>query len=382
MTNQEISKQVVNHRRHLHKNPELGGVEFKTQAYICQQLDLFEIPYQKLGTSTIADLQVAENFKWVALRADIDALAINETNDVEYCSQNEGVMHACGHDAHTAILLTTIQALIDIKEQLHVNVRFIFQKDEESNGGGEEICQAGFLKNVSHVYGLHVVNDLQVGEVGYKYGQMNAGGDEVDIFIKGKQAHGAYPHLGTDALVCAANIVTSAQSIVSRFVSPLDSTVITIGTIEGGDTPNTICQDIKMRGTIRNLNAETRVTSVKKFIEQTELIAQAHDCEIKIVHTPSYPPLINDDASVDYIIENAQALGLQAVDTKTPSLGLEDFAYYLFECPGAFFNLGTCRKNDFRNAHSSSFDIDDSALVYGVQMQVANCLNHGGENEN
>lgn len=373
---EKLIEEVKQHRMYLHAHPELGSLEENTQQYIVDYLIKLGLSPIKVSTSTICDLPVSDELPTVALRADIDALAINEENEVAYKSKNKGVMHACGHDAHTAILLTTAGYLMSNKEKLPCNVRLIFQKDEESDGGAEEICDLGYLENISHCFGLHVENDLAVGEIGYKYGQMNAGGNEVDIYITGKQAHGAYPHQGVDALVCAASIITSAQSIVSRQVDPLDSTVVTIGTIEGGDTPNTICQNVKMRGTIRNLNPDTRVNTVDQFIKQTKLIAAAHNCDVEVIHTPSYPPLVNDDNSVDYIINNCKQLGYKAVDIKTPSLGLEDFAYYLQHTKGSFFNLGSNIDGDYRNAHSSSFDIDMDALIIGVEMQIANILNY------
>ncbi|WOO87559.1 M20 family metallopeptidase [Mollicutes bacterium LVI A0039] len=377
MTNEQLLTEITQHRRYFHAHPELGHEEYKTQAYIVAHLTKLGLEYNTVNTSTICDVIVDPSFKMIAMRADIDALALVEENECEYKSTHPGIMHACGHDAHAAIQLGVISYFMENSEQLKVNIRFIFQCDEENNGGAKEICEAGYLNEIAAIYGLHVDNSLPVGTIGYKYDQMNAGGDEVDITVKGKQAHGAYPHLGVDSLVCSANIIMSAQQIVSRQVGPLDSTVVTIGTIEGPGTPNTICKEVKMRGTIRNLNPQTRTETVAQFIKQTKLIGEAMNCEVEVEHEPSYPPLINDNNQVDYVVANAQSLGYDVYDKKVPSMGLEDFAYYVELVPGAFVNIGSQIEGDYRNAHSSRFDFDENALLVGALLQIANAENFG-----
>ncbi len=377
MTNDQLLSLMTDHRRYLHAHPELGHQEFVTQKYITTNLSRLGLKYETLHTSTICDLIVDPNYPLIAMRADIDALALIEENEVSYKSQHEGCMHACGHDGHTAIQLGVIEHFVNNPDQLVTNIRFIFQCDEENNGGAEEICQAGYLDGCSAIYGLHLDNDIPVGTIGYIYGQMNAGGDEVDITVTGKQAHGAYPQLGIDSIVCSANIITNAQQIVSRQVGPLDSTVVTIGTINGPGTPNTICGEVFMRGTIRNLNPDTRKSTVEQFIKQTKLIGEANNCQVEVVHTPSYPPLINHDEHVDYVVANATKLGYQIKDKKVPSLGLEDFAYYVDQIPGAFFNVGSCIENDYRNAHNSHFDFDEQALLVGALVQIENAKQYG-----
>lgn len=375
MTNEILLNKMIEHRRYLHAHPELGHQEFETQKYIIKQLETLNLTYQTINTSTICDLIVDPSYPTIAMRADIDALAITEENECEYKSQNEGVMHACGHDGHTAIQLGVISYLVENKQLLNVNIRFIFQCDEESDGGAEEICEAGYLKGIEAIYGVHLDPDVPLGSIGYNYGQMNAGGDEVDIIVNGKQAHGAYPHLGVDGIVCAAAIVTHLQQIVSRTVDPLDSTVITIGSIDGPGTPNTICKKVTLRGTIRNLRQETRERSVEQVISQTKLIGEAHNCDVEVVHYPSYPPLVNDDSQVDYVIANSKKLGFGAVDNKVPSLGLEDFAYYLMEVPGAFYNVGTEVSGEIKKLHNSKFDFDEQALLNGALVQIENAIN-------
>lgn len=376
MNRQLLLEEMIAHRRYLHAHPEIGHQEFNTQKYIIEQIRGYGLEYQTLNTSTICDLIVNPKYEMIALRADIDALGLNETNTCDYKSQNPGLMHACGHDGHTAIQLGVIKYLTEHQKELKVNVRFIFQCDEENDGGAEEICEAGFLENVVAVYGLHLENDLEVGQIGYIYDQMNAGGDEVDIYVTGKQAHGASPQLGIDSIVCSANIISSAQAIVARTIDPLDSTVITIGSIHGDGTPNTICGQTVMKGTIRNLNPETRKTSVERFIKQSKLIGEAMNCDVEIDYKPSYPPLVNHTEHVDYVLQNVSKLGYDRILIK-PSLGLEDFAYYVERVPGAFYNVGSKIPNDYRNVHSSTFDFDENALLVGALIQIENCMNFG-----
>jgi amidohydrolase len=372
----ELLTEMIGHRRKLHMIPELGHSEFKTQRYIIEHIESLGLKYQTLNTSVIVDLVVNEDFNTVALRADIDALALKEENDCEYCSTHKGAMHACGHDAHTAINLGLASYFTSNQEDLNLNIRFIFQCDEENNGGAEEICDAGYLNDVNAVFGLHVDPSLEVGQIGYKYGQMNAGGDEINIIVEGKQAHGAYPQFGIDAIVCASHIISNLQTIVSRRVSPTDSTVVTFGTIHGNGTPNTICNKVVMEGTVRNLNPETRKFTTNKVMEQAKLIGDAHDCNVTFEYMPSYPPLINHDNYVDYVVENTKALGYEAVDLKVPSLGLEDFAYYVEQVPGVFYDIGCKIKGDEREIHNSKFDIDENCLLVGAKVQISNIMNY------
>ncbi len=376
MNRQELLQEMIAHRRYLHMHPEIGHEEFNTQKYIINNIVKCGFEYETVNTSTICDLIIDPSFPTIALRADIDALALQEENECQYASVNEGLMHACGHDGHTAIQLGVMKYLSENIEKLKVNIRFIYQCDEENDGGADEICKAGYLEGVTAIYGLHLENDLEVGEVGYIYGQMNAGGDEVDITVTGKQAHGAYPHMGIDSIICSANIIQAAQSIVSRTVDPLDSTVITIGSISGPGTPNTICGQTVMRGTIRNLNPDVRQSSVAQFIKQAELIGEAMNCSVKVDYMPSYPPLVNNSDRVDYVLQNVAKLGYTAREVK-PSLGLEDFAYYVEQIPGAFFNVGSNIRGDYRNAHSSTFDFDEEALLVGALIQIENCMQYG-----
>ncbi len=382
MNNEYLLSKMIEHRRYIHKNPELGRQEIMTQKYIIEQIERLDLPYSKLGTSTICDLIINDEYPTVALRADIDALALTEENNVEYASVNDGVMHACGHDGHSAILLGVIEYLVAHKNELNVNVRFIFQCDEEKDGGAKDICEAGYLKEVESIFALHLDNNYPVGIVAYKMGQVNAGGDEFTFEFKGKQAHGAYPHQGVDSIVCSANFITSAQQLVARTIDPVDSAVFTIGTINGPGTANTICKQVTMEATLRNLNPQTRANTIEYILNLAQCQAKACNCEVNVIHTPSYPPLVNDNPSVDYVINNAKSLNYELAEKTAPSMGLEDFAYYLEETKGAFFNIGSCIENDYRNAHSSTFDFDEQALLVGASVQIANVLNFRNTYEN
>ncbi len=382
MTENEIKTKVIAHRRYLHTHPELGRNEHNTQKYIIENLKTIGFDNIKtINTSVICDLVCDPSYPLIALRADIDALPISEQNDVSYRSQNEGVMHACGHDGHTAILLTTCECLYAQKSQLGVNVRFIFQSDEEGDGGAFDIIEAGYLDEVSAIYGLHIDTSIKAGEIGYHLQQVNAAGDELYFTINGLAAHGAYPHLGNDALVCSANLITSLQTIVSRRLDPLDSAVITIGTIEGGEASNVICKQVKMAATIRSLDKNIRKLVLEQITTIANGIAASYGCEIEIEHVPSYPAVFNTQSEIEYICANAKELGYKLHYTPRPTMGLEDFGYYVQKTPGAFYKLGAGLVNDIRNAHTSTFDFDEQALVVGVKLQVLNCLNYNSKKQ-
>lgn len=376
MDDQMILEKVINHRRYLHMYPELGRNEFNTQQYILNCLKSYGYEISKVETGVVADLIIDENLSMIGLRADIDALPINELNDISYKSKHEGVMHGCGHDGHTAILLVVAETLQLIRNSLNVNIRLIFQHDEEDQGGAEDFCDLGYMNEVEAIFGLHIDNNLSVGEIGIHNNQVNAGGDEFEVKILGENAHGAYPELGIDTIVCASNIIMSLQQIVSRKISALDSTVITVGKISGGTATNVIAGQTSLSLTMRNLNMETRNKLVPEVINTIEWIAKAYDCHSEIEHTPSYPPLINNAKLVSYVTDNVNKLGLEYVYLETPTMGLEDFAYYASEVPGAFFKLGSKMTGGPRNAHSEIFDFDEKALLNGVKLQIQNCINY------
>jgi len=374
----EISPWLSKVRGDFHMYPELGMEEFRTQRKICEYLDEFGILHKKMAkTGVVGEIKDKNAFKTIALRADIDALPILEKNDVSYRSKNHGVMHACGHDAHTTILLGVAKILSEKKDELGVNVRFIFQPAEETVGGAQPMIEEGALEDVNAIFGLHVSSLIEKGSVEYRYKQMNASSDSIGIEIQGRSAHGAYPGDGVDAIVITAQLITAMQSIVSR-IDARDSAVLTMGMIEGGTAPNIIADSVKLMGTLRTLDPQVR-ESVKeklKVLVDTLPVSMGGKGVLKI--GKGYSTLINDDKMVDLVKKNAvDILGAENVlEKEKANMGVEDFGYYLEKIPGAFFYLGV--KNEKKgitvSAHNECFDIDEDALHLGVALQILNVL--------
>jgi len=374
----EISPWLSKVRRDLHMYPELGMEEFRTQEKICEYLDEFKIPYKKMAkTGVVGEIKVKNPLKTIALRADIDALPILEKNNVSYKSKNIGVMHACGHDAHTTILLGVAKILSEKKDELRVNIRFIFQPAEETTGGAEPMIKEGVLEDVDSIFGLHVSSLIEKGTAEYRYKEMNASSDNIDIEVQGISAHGAYPGDGVDAIVITAQLITAMQSLVSR-IDARDSAVLTIGKIQGGNAHNIIADSVKLTGTLRTLDPKVRELVKKKLkvLVETLPIAMGGKGILKI--EKGYSSLINHDKMVDLIKKNAEKiLGVENVfEKEKPNMGVEDFGYYLEKIPGAFFYLGVknTEKKITASAHNENFDIDEEALHLGVAIQISNIL--------
>ncbi|MFZ5966051.1 MAG: M20 metallopeptidase family protein [Bacillota bacterium] len=374
-------------RRDFHMHPELGMEEIRTRDKIAGYLEEMGIPYQ-IGiakTGIVGLIKGKEPGRTVALRADMDALPMVDEKDVPYKSQLEGKMHACGHDAHMTILLGTARVLNEMKDNIKGNIKLLFQPAEESVGGAEKMIQQGAMENpkVDVVFGLHVSPEIPVGKIGVKYGQMNAASDAITIDLYGTSCHGAYPHGGIDAIVMAGQIITALQTIVSRVADPRDSAVVSIGVIKGGTASNIIANHVEMKGTVRTLLPSTRekvINTIQKIVTQ---VAEAMGGTGKVTRSEGYCALINDDRMVDLVRENGkELLGNQNVEElSAASLGVEDFAFFLKEAPGAFFRVG-CRNEErgiIYDGHSTLFDIDEGCLPIGVMMQVKNVLTVLGE---
>ncbi|WP_132996286.1 M20 metallopeptidase family protein [Sporanaerobacter acetigenes] len=378
----EIEDWVVLLRRDFHMHPELGMEEYRTSEKIVKYLDEMGIPYTKgmANTGVVGIIKGVETGKTVALRADMDALPIVDRKDVPYKSQIGGKMHACGHDAHTAILLGTAKVLNDLKKEFKGNVKLIFQPAEETTGGAKPMIEEGVLENpkVDGIFGLHVYNDIDVGKIGIKYGQMNASSDMIKIIIHGENSHGAYPHLGVDAIAIASQVIVSIQTIVSRNVDPRNSSVISLGTIHGGDAGNVIADRVEIEGIVRTLDSDSRENVMKKIVDIVEGVSASMGGSGEVIRRKSYDALINDDTMVDIVYNNIVELfgNESVVNIKYPSFGVEDFAYFAEECPGAFFNLGSRNqdKGIIHEGHTPYFDIDEDCLKMGVLMQVKNVL--------
>lgn len=381
LTIDEINERVITIRHDLHAHPELSGQEERTKYLVKGILEAsgYKIKESDKHFGLIADLVVDENAKTVAIRADMDALPIQEQTGKPYASREKGIMHACGHDSHTAIALGTAIAMAAHKEELPGNIRFIFQPSEESKEGGSvEMIEEGALEGVSGIFGLHAYPYLNSGEIGYKYGVMMASADVFTIEIFGKSAHGARPHEGVDAILVTSMIVNSLNHIVSRMIDPLHPAVISLGTISGGMASNIICDHVLLKGTVRTINEEIRNNIPQMMESSIEGISKSMGAKYKFDYEFGQPELINHKEMVDIIVEEAEnIIGKEhCIDLIDPVMGGEDFSEYLKIVPGAFFRLGTCdeEKKTCVSQHNSRFDVDDDALQVGMKIMGASAL--------
>ena len=371
-----INNKVVTIRHDLHEHPELSGHEEHTKYLVKGILEASGYKVKEFDDhyGLIADLDSPNiGTKRVAIRADMDALPIEEHTNAPYASRVPGVMHACGHDSHTAIALGAAIALAEFKEQLPGNIRFIFQPSEESKEGGSiQMIEGGALEGVDAIFGLHAYPYLPTGQIGYKYGVMMASADVFTIEVFGKSAHGARPHEGVDAILVTAMIINSLNHIVSRRIDPLHPAVISLGQIEGGTAPNIICDHVKVRGTVRTVNEAIRKNIPEMMEESIKGIAKSMGAKFNFDYEFGQPELINDDKMVDVIVEAAkEVVGAEnCIDLEDPVMGGEDFSEYLQIVPGAFFRLGTCNKEKETcvSQHNSRFNVDDDALQIGMKI--------------
>ncbi len=373
---------MVEIRRDLHRHPELGLEEHRTARRVQTVLDELGIEHRDgiAQTGVLGTVRGARAGGAVALRADLDALPLQDAKDTPYRSQVAGKMHACGHDAHTTILLGAARLLAERRDDLAGTVKLLFQPAEETVGGAQMMIAEGALDEppVEAIFGLHVDSTIDVGRIGVRYGQRNASSDDLLITIHGRSAHGAYPANGVDAIVVAAQVVSGLQSIVSRNVDARRSAVVSIGTIHGGTQGNIVASRVEMVGTVRTLDPETRAFVLGRAREIAEGIAAGLGGRAEVTIRPSYDPLINHDAMVDLVRDNAVRLvGAANVDSiALPSLGVEDFGFYLTRVPGAFYSLGV--RNESRGIvhpiHHELFDVDERCLAVGAALQVLNAL--------
>ncbi|MFI3209438.1 MAG: M20 family metallopeptidase [Peptostreptococcaceae bacterium] len=374
---EEINEWLINVRRDIHSTPEPGLEEFITKSKIENYLKEMNVNYKtfKNHTGIVAFIDNNKD-KTIAIRSDIDALPILEKNDTPYKSKHEGFMHACGHDAHTAILLGTINILKNL--ELDCNLKFFFQPAEETTGGATLLIKDNCMENVDYIIGLHVDPNLEVGTVELKYDTLNASTDDVEIKIKGQKCHGAYPHQGNDAILSSAHVITSLQSIISRNINPTNSAVLSLCMINGGLQENIICDDVLISGTLRTLDEETRNLTKEKIVQISKNVCNAFSCDAEVVFHKGYDALINNNEIIDILKENfIQTFGDENVlIRKHPTLGAEDFSFFLNECMGAFYHIGC--KNEEKNItsplHTDTFDIDEDCLKVGVLSQVSSVL--------
>jgi amidohydrolase len=359
----------------LHRNPELSGEEEETSRYVHETLESFgclELS-RPTETSVVARLVGEESGRTIAIRADIDALPIEEENDFEFASQNPGVMHACGHDGHTAILLGVAKVLGELNDHVRGEVRFVFQHAEEIGRGAEELVEAGVVDGVDAIIGLHLVPRLEVGKVGLGYGPRLAAPDTFKISVEGESGHAAWPQETVDPVAVSAQVVSNLQHVVSREIDPTDSLVISVTKIEGGTIHNAIPSRVEMKGTARTLSEEVRELVPEKMERIVRGITEAHGASYSFEYRRGPDPVVNHEWVMRVVEETArEVFGDEAVEEVPPIMSSEDFSGYQRAAPTAFFALGA--GNEERGItypnHNPRFDIDEDALENGIKMFV------------
>lgn len=361
-------------RQHLHAHPELSYVEYETSKYIQQHLTAIGIPYKVMATTGVVGIIEGQNptSRVIALRADIDALPIQEENELPYKSINNGVMHACGHDVHTTCLLGAAKILYELKDQWQGTVKLIFQPGEEKNPGGASLLiKEGVLQNPAPqgIIGLHVHPGLAVGKLSFRSGMVMASADELYITLTGKGGHAAAPHLTVDTLLVASHIIIGLQHLVSRYNNPFNPCVISITSVQGGNTTNVIPSTVKLMGTLRCMNEQWRTkvhTLITNYITQTALSMGI----TAVVHIDiGYPFVVNNEALTEQARSLAkQLIAPELIEETELRMGAEDFGYYSHLIPATFFRLGVMNneKGITHGVHTPLFNIDENAIEVGV----------------
>ena len=367
---EENFDETVAIRHQLHQCPEKGRNEYETTEIIISYLEKWGIAYERLvDTGVVATVKGDKDGITTALRADIDALGITENTNVPFKSTN-GFMHACGHDIHTASLLGAAKIIAENKSELSGTVKFIFQSDEEGDGGAERLIEKGAMDKVDRVFGLHVRPEMKAGTVAVRYGKFYAASDIFEIDVIGKSGHCAEPHKNVDAIVIGAQIITALQTLVSRNVSPLDSAVLTIGTANGGTFRNTVAGKFSITGVTRSLGQEMRMYLRDRIRDTAEGIAKAMGGKADVRIIESYPGIVNEDSSSEFIEKTAKyILGAENVSVLTePFMTTEDFGYYLHKAKGCFYHIGC--ECDYP-LHSDKFCPDERSVLTAMIMHTA-----------
>ena len=369
-----IEKNIIDWRRDFHQYPELGFEEHRTSKIIGETLkEMGLAPQMNVGkTGVTADLTFGEG-PTIALRADMDALPMQETSGLDFSSKHDGVMHACGHDGHMAMLLGAAKVLTQIGDSFNGTVRFIFQPAEEGAGGARYMIEDGCLDGVDEIYGIHVWNYQPVGEVGITDGPVLAAADMFEINIKGIGGHGAAPQGTVDAVVVASHLVQVLQTIVSRNTNPLEGTVVTVGKINGGHNFNIIADKVTLSGTARAYTEENRNLIKIRMAEIIDGVAKTFGAEISFDYEDGYPPTINHTAPANKVLKAAERVVGEKAGMPYLSMGGEDFSYYLQKIPGCFFFVGSAPNDQklFETPHHCShFTMDEKALLVGPSIYL------------
>lgn len=372
----EVRERVVELRREIHRHPELGFEEQQTQALVERELDALGIEHRRIAkTGVVGVVRGAKPGHVAGLRADMDALPITEKSGEPFASQVPGKMHACGHDAHTAMLLGAARVLQGMRDQLHGSVVLLFQPAEEGPGGAEPMIAEGALDDpkVEAVAMLHVDHRLNAGTIGVTPGPVNASADEFHITVQGRGGHGAYPHTAADAIPAACAMVSALQTIASRETDPLKSVVVTVGTINGGYRNNVIADEVKMSGTLRAHDPEIRNALEARVRRILDGVAAAYGVNVQIEVLYGYPPVVNDVTLAENFSQYMKTHSALQVARPAPTMGAEDFAYFAQRVPGVHVRLGIRNEQTgaVHSGHSPEFRIDEAALPVGVQTLVA-----------
>lgn len=369
-----ISPQLIEIRRYLHANPELSYQEFKTQAFVAEKLTAWGIPFSKAGNTGLVALIKGNQpeSRVMALRADMDALPIEEVNEVPYRSTVSGVMHACGHDAHTACLLGAAHILLQTRHLWNGTIKLLFQPGEERNpGGATYMIKDGALENPKPqgIIALHVHPSLPVGKLSFRSGTVMASADEIYITLKGKGGHAAAPHLTTDTILVASHLVVSLQQIISRNNNTLNPSVLSITSFQGGHTTNVIPAEVKLMGTLRCLNEQWRAEAHGLISRHVAHICEAMGARYELHIDKGYPTVYNNPELTQNAWKLAESyMGSNMVEETEMRMGAEDFGYYAQEIPGCFYRLGVRNeaKGITSSVHTPTFDIDEDSLAIGA----------------
>jgi len=369
-----INDYILEVRRYLHKNPETGFNCVNTSKYIKEQLEAIKVDnIESVGKHSLVATIFNGEGKVLGLRADFDALNITEETNLEFASTNQGVMHACGHDAHTAMLLGACKYLSENKDLWQGTVKFIFQEAEEgpNPGGAYYIVESGVVNDVDEFFALHVSPGYETGELAINYGNALAAADIIGITFTGVGTHAAYPHLGIDPIVMQADFITKLQSIVSRKINPFRAAVVTIGEVKAGTTFNIIPDSAFLKGTVRTFDEEVRSLIERELKNLCEAIALSYGGSYKFDYVRGYDPTINVKESVDIVIESGEDIFDKITILKEASMGAEDFSKFINLKKGAIAWLGVKHKfKENHNIHNSKFNLNEEALIKGTNLLI------------